>query len=67
MKSIAPGSNRIFLLGSIVLERSLAQLSFEHCSVLVLHDLHDLPQKEAAAILGVPVGTVNSRLTPALL
>lgn len=45
-----------------LVQRSLAQLSFEHCSVLVLHDLQDVPQKEVAAILGVPVGTVKSRL-----
>lgn len=45
-----------------LVQRSLAQLSFEHRSVLVLHDLHDLPQKEVAAILGIPVGTVKSRL-----
>jgi len=45
-----------------LVKRSLEQLSFEHRSVLVLHDLEDLPQKEVAQILGVPVGTVKSRL-----
>lgn len=45
-----------------LVQRSLTQLSFEHRSVLVLHDLEDVPQKEVAAILGVPVGTVKSRL-----
>lgn len=43
-------------------ERALNELSFEHRSVLVLHDLEDLPQKQVAAILGIPVGTVKSRL-----
>jgi RNA polymerase sigma factor (sigma-70 family) len=37
-------------------------LSEDHRSVLVLHDLEDLPQKEVAEILKIPVGTVKSRL-----
>jgi RNA polymerase sigma-70 factor (ECF subfamily) len=28
----------------------------------VLHDLESLPQKEISEILGIPVGTVKSRL-----
>ncbi len=45
-----------------IIQRGLQQLSFEHRSVLVLHDLEDLPQKEVAQILGIAVGTVKSRL-----
>ena len=45
-----------------LVQRGLARLSLEHRSVLVLHDLEDLPQKEIAEILDVPVGTVKSRL-----
>ncbi|MGE5656640.1 MAG: sigma-70 family RNA polymerase sigma factor [Actinomycetota bacterium] len=45
-----------------LVQRGLEQLSFDHRSVLVLHDLEDLPQKEIAQILGIPVGTVKSRL-----
>ncbi|WP_017324753.1 sigma-70 family RNA polymerase sigma factor [Synechococcus sp. PCC 7336] len=45
-----------------VVQKGLAQLSLEHRSVLVLHDLEDVPQKEVADILGIPVGTVKSRL-----
>lgn len=45
-----------------LVQRGLENLSFEHRSVLVLHDLEDLPQKEIAQILRVPVGTVKSRL-----
>ncbi len=45
-----------------LVSQGLAQLSFEHRSVLVLHDLEELPQKEISSILGVPVGTVKSRL-----
>jgi DNA-directed RNA polymerase specialized sigma24 family protein len=29
---------------------------------MLLHDVHDLPQEEVGAILGIPVGTVKSRL-----
>ena len=45
-----------------LVREGLEQLSLEHRSVLVLHDLEDLPQKEVAEILAIPVGTVKSRL-----
>lgn len=45
-----------------IVQRGLEQLSFEHRSILVLHDLEDIPQKEIAQILGIPVGTVKSRV-----
>ena len=45
-----------------IVQRGLNSLSFEHRAVLVLHDLEDLPQKQVAEILNVPVGTVKSRL-----
>ena len=45
-----------------LVQRGLHNLSFEHRTVLVLHDLEDLPQKEVAEILDVPLGTVKSRL-----
>lgn len=45
-----------------LVQRGLAQLNFEHRTVLVLHDLEDVPQKEIGSILGIPVGTVKSRL-----
>ena len=45
-----------------LVQRGLDNLSFDHRSVLVLHDLEDLPQKEVAEILNIPVGTVKSRL-----
>lgn len=45
-----------------LVQRGLQQLSFEHRAVLVLHDLEDVPQKEIANILSIPVGTVKSRL-----
>lgn len=45
-----------------LVQRGLEHLSFEHRAVLVLHDLEDLPQKQVAEILNIPVGTVKSRL-----
>jgi len=42
--------------------RALLGLPPEHRAVLVLHDVQDLPYEEVARILGVPVGTVKSRL-----
>ncbi|MCU0537655.1 MAG: sigma-70 family RNA polymerase sigma factor [Hydrococcus sp. Prado102] len=45
-----------------LVQRSLECLSLEHRVVLVLHDLEDLPQKEVAKILNLPLGTVKSRL-----
>jgi RNA polymerase sigma factor (sigma-70 family) len=45
-----------------LVQRGLAELSVEHRTVLVLHDLEEVPQKDVAEILGIPVGTVKSRL-----
>jgi RNA polymerase sigma-70 factor, ECF subfamily len=45
-----------------VVRRGLQELSFEHRTVLVLHDLEGMQQKEVAEILQIPVGTVKSRL-----
>ncbi|MBD2104053.1 sigma-70 family RNA polymerase sigma factor [Leptolyngbya sp. FACHB-261] len=45
-----------------LVERSIAQLRLEHRVVLVMHDLEELPQKEIAEALNIPVGTVKSRL-----
>lgn len=45
-----------------LVQQGLQSLSLEHRAVLVLHDLEDVPQKEVANILQLPVGTVKSRL-----
>jgi len=45
-----------------LVHRGLEQLSLDHRTVLVMHDLEELPQKEIAEIIGIPVGTVKSRL-----
>jgi RNA polymerase sigma-70 factor, ECF subfamily len=44
------------------LDRALADLSPEHRAVVVLHYYSGLPLGEIAEILGVPYGTVGSRL-----
>jgi RNA polymerase sigma-70 factor (ECF subfamily) len=45
-----------------LVQRGLDSLSEDHRSVLVMHDLEEIPQKDVATILGIPVGTVKSRL-----
>jgi len=44
-------------------ERALMRLSVEHREVLLLVVLEDLSYEQAAAALGVPIGTVMSRLS----
>ncbi len=44
------------------LDRALAELTPEHRAVVVLHHYVGLPLGEIADILGVPYGTVGSRL-----
>jgi RNA polymerase sigma-70 factor (ECF subfamily) len=48
------------------LERALHALSVEHRTVIVLHHYVGLPLGEIAEILGVPYGTVGSRLHHAM-
>lgn len=44
------------------LERGFRRLSIEHRAVVVLHHYQDLSLDEVADVLGVPSGTVRSRL-----
>jgi RNA polymerase sigma-70 factor (ECF subfamily) len=44
------------------LRAALRRLTPKHREALVLHYLLDLPVNEVAAIAGVPVGTVKSRI-----
>ncbi|MEU8138850.1 RNA polymerase sigma factor [Streptodolium elevatio] len=54
----APGDPQLAAdIGDVV-----SRLSPEHRAVLVLRDVEGLDEKEAAALLGVPEGTVKSRL-----
>ncbi len=48
------------------LERGFLRLSIEHRAVVVLHHYVDLPLDQVAEVLGVPVGTVRSRLFHAM-
>lgn len=45
-----------------LVQQGLKALNFEQRAVIVLHDLEDIPQKEVANILDIPIGTVKSRL-----
>lgn len=45
-----------------LVQKSLKSLPWEQRIVVILHDLEDLPQKEIADILSIPLGTVKSRL-----
>ncbi len=65
-----PRDPEALLLASIdaeVLDRLMGRLSPEHREVLVLRELEDLSYQEIAAVAGVPVGTVMSRLARARL
>ncbi len=44
------------------LSDALARLSEEHREVVILHEIEGLRYEEIAGVLGVPVGTVKSRL-----
>ena len=50
-----------------VVQQALNRLDADQRAVVVLIDLHDLDYSEAAHILGVPLGTVKSRLARARL
>lgn len=60
--TISDTSDLMHLHYQDLVQRGLTKLSFDHRTVLVLHDLEDLPQKQIAEILDLPVGTVKSRL-----
>jgi RNA polymerase sigma-70 factor (ECF subfamily) len=57
-------------LGPVVdrdqLERGFRRLSIDHRAVVVLHHYLDLPLDAVAEALGVPIGTVRSRLHHAM-
>lgn len=49
-----------------VLERGFKRLSVEHRTIIVLRCLLDLPMEQVAEAMGIPKGTVGSRLSRAV-
>ena len=66
----ADGPQSADALSSVVdrdqLERGFRRLSIDHRAVVVLHHYLDLPLEAVAETLGVPLGTVRSRLLHAM-
>ncbi|MEK3887914.1 RNA polymerase sigma factor [Bacillus sp. FSL K6-3431] len=50
----------------LLVQKAVQSLSDEQRAVIILSFYHDLTQRETARILGIPVGTVKSRLHHAL-
>jgi len=55
------------LVDRTALRTALNKLSPPHLEVVLLHEIEGLTYEEAAKVLGVPVGTVKSRLHHAFL
>jgi RNA polymerase sigma-70 factor (ECF subfamily) len=66
----ADGPQSADALSSVVdrdqLERGFRRLSIDHRAVVVLHHYLDMPLEAIAETLGVPLGTVRSRLLHAM-
>ena len=62
-----PSAEETFVEGELSagLEAAIGALDPRFRAALVLVDVHDLSYAEAAAVLGIPVGTVMSRLSRA--
>ena len=63
--SLAVKSGQDERMSLVDLQRAFDQLSAEHREILLLVAIEGMPYEEAAGILGVPVGTVRSRLSRA--
>jgi RNA polymerase sigma-70 factor (ECF subfamily) len=48
-----------------MLERAVAELPIEFREVIVLREIEDLSYREISDVIGVPIGTVMSRLARA--
>jgi RNA polymerase sigma-70 factor, ECF subfamily len=62
--SVADGTSTV--VDRDQLERGFRRLSIDHRAVVVLHHYLDMPLEEVAETLGVPPGTVRSRLHHAM-
>jgi RNA polymerase sigma-70 factor, ECF subfamily len=49
-------------VAAVDVQRALMEVPPDYRAVLILHELQDVPVDDVAAALGVPVGTVKSRL-----
>lgn len=58
----SPAPNGPDTIDRVMLERALNQLTPEHREVVVLHELDELKYSEIGVLLGIPEGTVKSRL-----
>lgn len=47
------------------IEEAMAELSFEHRQIMLLHDVHGYRYEEISRLLSIPTGTVKSRLNAA--
>lgn len=55
------------LIDRQALRAAMQTLTAEHREVVLLHEVDGLTYEEAAKVLGIPVGTVKSRLHHAFL
>jgi len=58
----APGDVAEAAAEAVDVQQALLQIPEDFRAVLILHDVQDVAYEEIAEILGVPVGTVKSRL-----
>jgi len=67
LPSDAPTAENQLLSGELCVQvqNALGALSSDHRAVVVLHHLENVPVEQIAETLGVPVGTVKSRLARA--
>ena len=67
VEASGPGSDQLAIDSSerAVVERALAELPPEFREVVVLREVEDLSYKEISDVIGVPIGTVMSRLARA--
>jgi len=61
-RGVVAGEEPVLAPQGHALERAFAELSPEHRAVVVLHHHLGMPLALIAEIVGVPVGTVKSRL-----